>query len=739
MVSNRLPVKVTRIEGRLEYLPSEGGLATGVGSLMKEDSGNLWIGWAGMSFEDPQDMEEVDEGLRSRGMVPVFLTEREEEEFYLGFSNQTLWPAFHYFVQDINYDHTNWETYVEVNRKFARKVLDHVEEGDTVWIHDYQLLLLPGMLREARPDLSIGFFLHIPFPSYEVIRTLPWRADLLNGMLGADYIAFHTFDDMRHFLSSVHRLVGYPHKSKEIELEDRVVVADSLPMGIDYRKYAENAVAPATIRRAKRYREWLGDTKIILSMDRLDYTKGIPNRLRAFGDFLEAYPQYQKKVSLLLIVVPSRDNVPKYGKLKVEIDELVGKINSKFGRLNWTPIHYYYRSFPLNVLGSFYDLSDVAMITPRRDGMNLIAKEYVASRYKGDGVLILSEMAGASKELSEAVLVNPHDKKQMVEAIKVALEMPIEAQKESMAKMQDTLRKYDIFSWVKLFMENLQNAKNKQRERETTHLSGRILERLKSDFLNARKRLIFLDYDGTLVRFTKNPQVARPDHALKRLIARLESSPKNHVVIVSGRDHETLQNWAGDCAVSLVAEHGVWERSGTGEWNNRLKALDESPLDTVLKIMDFYVDRTPGSFREEKSHSLAWHYRNVDDCLGAIRAGELTGHLRQVLDGRYTVLEGNHVVEVKPSDVNKGKAVERWHRKFAPDFTLCIGDDITDEDMFRALEGVAYTVKVGPGNSFARYNLNSVRETRRLLDELASLDEREEVISSETRVSPSAH
>src|SRR5690554_285464 len=319
MVSNRLPVKVTRTEGRLEYLPSEGGLATGVGSLMKEDSGNLWIGWAGMSFEDPQDMEEVDEGLRSRGMVPVFLTEREEEEFYLGFSNQTLWPAFHYFVQDINYDHTNWETYVEVNRKFALKVLDHVEEGDTVWIHDYQLLLLPGMLREARPDLSIGFFLHIPFPSYEVIRTLPWRADLLNGMLGADYIAFHTFDDMRHFLSSVHRLVGYPHKSKEIELEDRVVVADSLPMGIDYRKYAENAVAPATIRRAKRYREWLGDTKIILSMDRLDYTKGIPNRLRAFGDFLEAYPQYQKKVSLLLIVVPSRDNVPEYGKLKVEI------------------------------------------------------------------------------------------------------------------------------------------------------------------------------------------------------------------------------------------------------------------------------------------------------------------------------------------------------------------------------------------------------------------------------------
>lgn len=720
IVSNRLPVRIEREGEELNYFPSEGGLATGLGSIYKEGN-NIWVGWPGASFRKSEEKERVKKDLAKENMSPVFLSDRDVEEFYLGFSNQTLWPAFHYFLQYIDYDHENWNTYVEVNKKFAKAISEHVEEGDVLWIHDYQLLLVPGLMRKKFPDLTIGFFLHIPFPSYEVFRTLPWRKDLLDGVLGSDYVAFHTYDDMRHFLSSVHRLAGYPYRGKEIELEDRVVIADSLPMGIDYDKYAENATHQDSGSRAKRYRGWLGSTRLILSMDRLDYSKGIPNRLRAYEKFLDDYPDYREKVALLLIVVPSRDKVPNYQKLKEDVDELVGKINSKYGRLNWTPIHYYYRSFPFHALGAFYSICDVAMVTPRRDGMNLIAKEYVASRTNGDGVLILSEMAGASKELSDAILVNPNDRTQMVEALKTALEMPAELQRKNMATMQATLRKYDIYSWVKLFFENLKQAKAAQEDKTTARLTNGARRTLLEDYEKAENRLIFLDYDGTLIEFDKDPEAVKPDRELKKIIAKLQASDKNKVVIISGRKYQTLEEWTRGCPVSLVAEHGVWEREGESSWTGNLEETSPEAMDAAREIMEFYVDRTPGSFIEEKSHSLAWHYRRVEKGLGAVRTGELTSHLRHVLDNQFVVLEGDHVVEVKPEIINKGNAVTRWYEKVQPDFMLCIGDDTTDEDMFEALPDEAYTIKVGRGNSYARYHLKSVSETRKLLDRLADI------------------
>ncbi|MFN2423917.1 MAG: trehalose-6-phosphate synthase, partial [Cryomorphaceae bacterium] len=415
IVSNRLPVRIEKDGDSLTYKPSEGGLATALGSIYK-DGDNIWVGWPGASFESDALKAEVTEGLKKESMRPVFLTDDELDKFYLGFCNQTLWPAFHYFLQYIDYTQENWESYVAVNQKFAEAIAEYTNEGDTLWVHDYQLLLLPAMLRKKFPKISIGFFQHIPFPSYEVFRILPWRRELLEGMLGADYLGFHTYDDMRHFLSSAHRLAGYPYSGNQIQLEDRTVVADPLPMGIDYDKYADNAVHPESIEREERYRKSLGPQRLMLSMDRLDYSKGIPRRLQAFDELLERYPEYREKVSLLLIVVPSRDQVPNYQALKEQVDELVGKINSKYGRMSWVPIHYFYRSYPFTALGAFYRMCDVAVITPVRDGMNLVCKEYVASREKQDGVLILSEMAGAAKELSDAILVNPTDENQVVEA-----------------------------------------------------------------------------------------------------------------------------------------------------------------------------------------------------------------------------------------------------------------------------------------------------------------------------------
>ncbi len=720
IVSNRLPVRIEKNGDSLSYVPSEGGLATALGSIYKEGD-NIWVGWPGASFERDSVKAEVTKGLTRESMRPVFLTERELDAFYLGFSNQTLWPAFHYFLQYIQYNQSHWEAYVAVNRKFAEAIALYANPGDTIWVHDYQLLLLPGMLRERFPQMTIGFFQHIPFPSYEVFRILPWRRELLEGMLGADYLGFHTYDDMRHFLSSVHRLAGYPYSGNRIQLDQRVVVADPLPMGIDYEKYAQNAVHPETIEREERYRKNIGPQRLLLSMDRLDYSKGIPQRLQAFDQFLDHYPEYKEKVSLLLIVVPSRDEVPDYQLLKEQVDELVGKINSKYGRMSWQPIHYFYRSYPFRALGAFYRMCDVALITPVRDGMNLVCKEYVASRTKQDGVLILSEMAGAAKELSDAILVNPTDQNQMVDALYQALQMPVEEQQRRMRIMQDGLRKYNIFQWVKLFFDNLKQVKDMQATLSTPLLKQADLDGLQEAYQGATKRLLLLDYDGTLVRFHTDPLDCAPGDALRKMLSELANVTENEVVIISGRKHDTLEQWLGDLPVHLVAEHGVWRRPTGEEWSTDESVRDAAWQGKAHEIMEFYVDRTPGSFIETKSHSLAWHYRKVEKGLGEMRKSELTSHLKHMLGEKgFQVLDGDYVVEVKPDAINKGRAASAWEQRTAADFILCIGDDTTDEDMFKALPREAFTIKVGPGSSHARFAIEAVNDVHSLLRLLAS-------------------
>jgi trehalose 6-phosphate synthase/phosphatase len=460
-------------------------------------------------------------------------------------------------------------------------------------------------------------------------------------------------------------------------------------------------------------------------MDRLDYSKGIPKRLEAFDAFLDTYPEYLEKVSLLLVVVPSRDQVPSYQALKEWVDELVGKINSKHGRISWTPIHYFYRSYPFRALGAFYRMCDVAMITPRRDGMNLVCKEYVASRSNKDGVLILSEMAGASKELADAILVNPNDQKQMVEALNRALTMDKEEMKMHMELMQNTVKKYDIFNWVKLFFGNLQNVKANQNAMATLKLAGEKEDQLLGDFGNAESRLVLLDYDGTMVGFKEDPLACEPDEELRDILQRLGDNPENEVVIISGRRADTLEEWLGDLPVDLVAEHGMWKKIGGGDWKR--SAGEEYPdwKDEAYEIMNFYVDRTPGSFVEEKSHSLAWHYRRVEKGLGEVRKSELTSHLKHMMNERgFHVLDGDHVVELKPDSTNKGKVAKLLHSEFQPDLTICIGDDLTDEFMFEALPPEAYTLKVGSGASHARYGLEGVDEVRALLSKLAKVPEK---------------
>ena len=717
IVSNRLPIKIKEEKGKLVYTPSEGGLATGLGSIYKEGD-NIWVGWPGLPVTKTAQKEEISENLTGQNMKPVFLNAQEIEDFYEGFSNETLWPNFHYFNQYAVYDDELWTAYKKVNKKFAKVIEEVIEEGDTLWIHDYQLLLLPQMVREIKPNSTIGFFLHIPFPSYESFRLLPWRRELLNGMLGSDFLGFHTYDDMRHFLSSVNRLAGLGNANGRINVDNRLVMVDALPMGIDYDKYASSAASPDTLAREVRYRTSIGNSQLILSIDRLDYSKGIPQRLQAFELFLEEHPEFREKVSLLMVVVPSRDTVPKYKQLKEEIDLLVGRINGKFGRLNWTPIHYFYRSFPLPALSAFYRMAQVALVTPMRDGMNLVCKEYIASKLDKRGVLILSEMAGSSKELSDAILINPNNLGSIVSALETALTMPEDEQVRHMEVMQKSLKRYNIHHWVSLFMERLNFVKEEQKSLKTRLLDAHLTDAIIDKFNQSKERLIFLDYDGTLTGFNMNPEDSKPDKELSSILKKLTKNKKNHVVVISGRGRETLEEWLKDYPLEIVAEHGVWIREKDLEWHTTFD-ISDAWKDEIMKVLEGYVDRTPGSFVEKKDYSLVWHYRKVETGLGEVRTRELTSHLKYITANKdLQVLEGDMVVEIKSSAVNKGRGASILLKKYAEaDFIIACGDDWTDEDTFKVMPEHAITIKVGSSASAANYSVNSYKEIRGILSQ----------------------
>lgn len=719
IVSNRLPITIGRKEGELIYHPSAGGLATGLSSL--DDSiDRLWIGWPGQAVEDPAEQADIKTQFKEDGMAPVFLSHDDLELYYEGFSNKTVWPHFHYFTQFTNYNDEYWARYKEVNQRFADAVAEEVQEDDMIWVHDYQLMLVPGMLRERFPNNSIGFFLHIPFPSYEIFRTLPWRKELLEGVLGADLVGFHTFGYMRHFLSATYRIIGIEHNLGKLTLKGRSINVDVFPMGIDYNKFAHPKVDDHPSDEVKYIEKYSHKSKLILSIDRLDYSKGIPERVKAYEQFLKKNTQYQGKVTLIMMVVPSRAGVEQYQQLKEEIDELVGRINAAYGTFEWIPIRYYYRSFPFASLSAMYKAAHIALITPLRDGMNLVAKEFIASK-QGDhaGVLIISEMAGAANELAEAIIINPNDSNDIESALIEALEMPFEEQRRRLEDMQKRLERYDVKHWANNFIRQQMETKKFQEDRETKLLNTTRREKMVEDYRSASSRLIFLDYDGTLVGFHPDPKAVAPDENLIATLKRFKAQENTHIVIISGRDRYTLEEWLGDIGIEIVSEHGVWLWDGE-KWN-----LNESVMDNwkpaVMPILENLVERTPGSFIEEKDYTLAWHYRKIDNDLGANRVREIRDELIYLIaNHNLQVLEGNKVVEVRNAGINKGKAAGRWLKRQDWGFTFAIGDDHTDEDTFRAMPQDAYTIKVGLNRTDARFKVRSVEEAREVLDLLSN-------------------
>lgn len=715
IVSNRLPVSVKRGKNGIEVYPSAGGLATGL-STYANKKGNLWIGWPGLPSDDLSEDEKqtISQILSTYHCHPVFLTRKQIDDFYSGYSNSILWPFLHQLDADFRHETRQWKAYREVNELFAEATMALSEPGSTIWVHDYQLMLLPDLLRKYRPSDRIGFFLHIPFPPLEHFVTLKQAPAIVRGVLGSDLVGFHTKKYTANFIDACSALTSATPTIDSIALKNRAIRVTEFPIGIDYIKFAGAVKEQSVQKELRKLRRIYAGQRIVLTVDRLDPTKGFIERLEAYRTFLTETPAIHGKVTMIMLAVPSREEVKAYQVLKKNVEKLVRNINKTFGTKSWQPIDYMYKSVPFEYLSALYQLADIAFVAPIRDGMNLVAKEYVASQGNKQGILILSQSAGAAEELKDALLVNHGKPRTLVTALKKAVKMQPKELRQRIKAMQDATASNTIHHWASDFMHTLNTPLPGTR---TPNLTPLRQENLVHNYQGATRRLLLLDYDGVLAPFNDNPGAAAPSKTIMTILRRLARDTRTDLVIISGRSHQNLDKWFGKLPITLVAEHGSEIRWANGGWTNLLHQPNEWKA-VIRPALERHARQTPGALVEEKEHSLVWHYRGASPYHAQKNVVILRSALKSELRMRQLKLYmGNKILEIKSPGVTKGEAVR--HLLGEPyDFIMAIGDDFTDEDMFKALPKQAFTLKVGPGKTAARYRIKNTTEVQNLLENL---------------------
>lgn len=700
-ISNRLPATVGE-----KITKSSGGLVAALGGLSAEEYDLKWIGWPGASIEEPERRAEVEEVLvREHGCIPVFITEEETAGHYEGFSNSSIWPLLHYMPNYMRYDPAWWDHYHKVNQRFTEKVIEIARPDDLVWVHDYQLMLMPAMLHARMPELKIGFFLHTPFPSFETFRCHPKRRELVAGMLGADLVGFHTFGYLRHFRSTVLRLLGLESEITRIRSEDGHVTAMGVfPIGINARRFERKLDSPEFVQRRDELRSSDAGKRVVLSVERMDYTKGILHRLDAIEHFL-AEAEDRDAIKFIFVSVPSREEVAEYKELVAEVESRVGRINGQYATLSNSPIRFIHGSVSFTDLCALYAIADVGLVTPLIDGMNLVAKEYIACQREDDGVLILSEFAGAAEELSNALLVNPYDTRAVAQSLRDALALTAEERRASNQPMRERVMRYDAQHWARVFIEHLMATAE-----AAPPGSGRIDDvaaQLRKAAAAGKPIALFIDYDGTLREIEREPDAAKPTAATYAFLQQLSDAANADVTIISGRKSVDLEAWFGGMPFNLVAEHGASLRPrGQREWTEMVRNISLVWKEELREVLQLYEQSTPGSFVEEKRTSLVWHYRKTDPEFGAWKAHQLVDELGALMANEpVTIRHGRKIVEATAAQISKGAAVRRLLEEKAYALVLCAGDDQTDESMFEIEGPNMVSIKIGREPSRAKYRL----------------------------------
>lgn len=713
IVSNRLPITIVRIADGFSIKPSSGGLATALQSVFQQQN-SRWIGWPGIIAESKEEEEEITQLLKPLRCIPVFLTKNELHGYYNGFSNAILWPLFHYHPGHCVLEQQYWNTYKEVNMKFAGIVCKHTQQDDFVWIHDYQLMLVPDYTN--RPYMS--YFHHIHFPSVEVFGIIPWRNELLKAVAKCKHLVFQTEQDCHNFKQAYNHFIENNVEQNKIKSSNKISFH---PISIDADSFSQTSDTEKVKAIAEKIQKAFHPFQIILSVDRLDYSKGVLERLSAYKELLTDYPSYHKKIVLVMIIVPSRTNVPSYENHKKKVDELVGNINAMFATPEWRPVHYYYQHFDRETLCAYYSSADVCLITSLRDGLNLVSKEYIACRNANSGVLILSEMAGASHELTHALKVHPYDTHQVKEAINYALSMGKQEENKRMSQLRTQVFNHTIFDWVNNIFQEAFTLYDDLPYASEENLSLNLTDKLVTQFKGADKRYILLDYDGCLRHIESHPQLAKPTTEIYQLLDKLMLLPNTDVYLVSGRSKADMDEWFGETSVNIIAEHGAWYKKHLGEWTD-LRPDEPISKEVFLVFLKQFEQQIPGSFIEEKSTGYCLHFRGcqpehiskyldklVNDFINFVKLHDLPY--------RFTVSPTQF--EVLPQGCDKGKAVRSILTITENTFILAAGDDDTDEDMFEVLPKTAFTFKIGRKDSCAKVRIPEVSQFISFLNELA--------------------
>ncbi|XP_020253331.1 probable alpha,alpha-trehalose-phosphate synthase [UDP-forming] 9 [Asparagus officinalis] len=733
IVANFLPLVQRKHEesGKWDFKWDEDSLLLQMKDGVSTDAEVIYVGRLKVDI-DHNEQDEIARNLFNVfKCIPTFLPSDLQRKFYHGFCKQQLWPLFHSMLPVFHnqyelIDPSLFSAYISANNIFADKVVEAIRsENDCVWVHDYHLMLLPTFLRKKAKNVKLGFFLHSPFPSSEIYKTLPQREDILKGLLNADLIGFHTFEYARHFLSCCSRMLGFNYECNrgylELEYFGRTVSIKVLSIGVHIGRIQLVLNLPITISKVQEIEQKFKGKKLILGVDDLDIFKGISLKLEGFELFLERNPALRGQIVLVQIINPARSTGKNYTEARIEAMKTAERINITYGNEDYKPLILVDKALQSFEKFAYYVVADCCIVNAFRDGMNLVPYEYVVCRQgtetmdrcrgiklgsRRSSPLIVSEFIGCSPSLSGALRVNPWNVEEIQEALHRSIFMPKSQKQLRHHRHYNYVSSHDIAYWSNSFIQDLERACKNHKARTCwplgLGLNFRILaldhsfQRLCIDhvllsYQRANRRAIFLDYDGTLV--PNNSTSKDPSTNLISILNRLCSDSKNTVLIVSGRDRSSLGEWFSSCeAIGIAAEHGFFIRwNKASEWESSSVSVDFEWKEIAEPVMKLYTEATDGSYIESKESAIVWHHQYADSYFGPFQANELLDHLESVLaDEPVSVKKGEHIVEVKPQGVSKGMVVEKLLRRLVtdqktPDFVLCIGDDKSDEDMFESI------------------------------------------------------